>query len=59
MSRGSALVVNPSSRHVLLRWHERIGRWMQVGGHGDPGEHDPWQVALREAREETGLGLLW
>jgi 8-oxo-dGTP pyrophosphatase MutT (NUDIX family) len=54
----SALVVNPSSRGVLLRWHERIGRWMQVGGHGDPGEHDPWQVALREAREETGLGDL-
>lgn len=51
----SALVVDPPARRVLLRWHERIGRWMQVGGHGDPGEHDPWQVALREAREETGL----
>jgi 8-oxo-dGTP pyrophosphatase MutT (NUDIX family) len=26
-----------------------------VGGHADPGELDPAQVALREAREETGL----
>src|SRR5262245_7031533 len=30
-------------------------QWMQVGGHGDPGETDPWSIALREAREETGL----
>jgi len=51
----SALVVDPAQRHVLLRWHARMQRWMQVGGHGDPGEHDPWSIALREAREETGL----
>jgi 8-oxo-dGTP pyrophosphatase MutT (NUDIX family) len=30
-------------------------RWMQVGGHFDPGETDALAVALREAREETGL----
>lgn len=29
--------------------------WLQVGGHGDPGETDPLAVALREAAEETGL----
>jgi 8-oxo-dGTP pyrophosphatase MutT (NUDIX family) len=29
--------------------------WLQVGGHGDPGETDPYEVALREAHEETGL----
>jgi 8-oxo-dGTP pyrophosphatase MutT (NUDIX family)/GNAT superfamily N-acetyltransferase len=51
----SALIVHPSTRRVLLRWHERMRRWMQVGGHGDPGERDPWEVARREAREETGL----
>ena len=51
----SALVVHPESRRVLLRWHVRIGRWLQVGGHGDPGETDPLEIALREAREETGL----
>ncbi len=29
--------------------------WMQVGGHFDAGETDPWLVAVREAGEETGL----
>ena len=51
----SALVVHPPSRTVLLRWHPRMEMWMQVGGHFDAGETDPWLVALREAREETGL----
>jgi 8-oxo-dGTP pyrophosphatase MutT (NUDIX family) len=51
----SALVVHPGSRRVLLRWHVRLGRWLQVGGHGDPGESDPLAIALREAAEETGL----
>ena len=55
---GSALVVHPPTRRVLLRWHERQQAWLQVGGHADPGETDPFQVALREAREETGLGDL-
>ena len=51
----SAFVVHPPTHEVLLRWHTRMHRWMQVGGHFDPGETDPWQVACREAREETGL----
>ena len=51
----SALVVHPESARVLLRWHQRQGRWLQVGGHADPGETDPLRIALREAREETGL----
>jgi 8-oxo-dGTP pyrophosphatase MutT (NUDIX family) len=51
----SALVVHPESKRVLLRWHQRLHAWLQVGGHGDPGESDPLEIALREAREETGL----
>jgi 8-oxo-dGTP pyrophosphatase MutT (NUDIX family) len=51
----SALIVHPGSGRVLLRWHQREQRWLQVGGHGDPGERDPLAIALREAREETGL----
>ncbi|MGH9132585.1 MAG: NUDIX hydrolase [Ilumatobacteraceae bacterium] len=51
----SALIVHPPSRRVLLRWHARQQAWLQVGGHGDPGEHDPLHVTLREGREETGL----
>ena len=54
----SALVVHPPTRRVLLRWHARQRAWLQVGGHGDPGETDPVEVALREAREETGLADL-
>jgi 8-oxo-dGTP pyrophosphatase MutT (NUDIX family) len=52
---GSALVVHPPTGTVLLRWHPRMEMWMQVGGHFDAGEDDPGLVALREAREETGL----
>jgi 8-oxo-dGTP pyrophosphatase MutT (NUDIX family) len=51
----SALVVHPVSGRVLLRWHQRQQAWLQVGGHGDPGESDPLGIALREAAEETAL----
>jgi 8-oxo-dGTP pyrophosphatase MutT (NUDIX family) len=54
----SALIVHPPSGRVLLRWHERQQAWLQVGGHGDPGETEPAQIALREAAEETGLSDL-
>ena len=54
----SALVVHPGSERVLLRWHQRQQAWLQVGGHGDPGETDPVAIALREGREETGLADL-
>ena len=52
---GSAVIVHAETRRVLLRWHERMQAWLQVGGHADPGETDPFLVALREAQEETGL----
>ena len=51
----SALVLHAATGRVLLRWHQRQQRWLQVGGHGDPGETDPLAIALREAAEETGL----
>ena len=54
----SALIVHPASGEVLLRWHQRQQAWLQVGGHADPGETDPLAIALREAREETGLADL-
>ena len=52
---GSAIVVHPPTRRVLLRWHERYQLWNHVGGHADDGEQDPLVTARREAREETGL----
>jgi 8-oxo-dGTP pyrophosphatase MutT (NUDIX family) len=51
----SAVIVHPDSGRVLLRWHQRQQGWLQVGGHGDPGENEPLAIALREAREESGL----
>ncbi len=54
----SALIVDPRSERVLLRWHQRQQAWLQVGGHGDPGERDALAIALREAAEETGLADL-
>lgn len=54
----SALVLDPAAGRVLLRWHDRLGRWLHVGGHADPGESDPFAIAMREAMEETGLGDL-
>src|SRR5580704_16026023 len=54
----SALIVHPATGRVLLRWHQRQQAWLQVGGHGDPGEVDPLAVALREGAEETGLADL-
>ena len=54
----SAVIVHPESGRVLLRWHRRQQAWLQVGGHGDPGESDPLAIALREAGEETGLADL-
>jgi 8-oxo-dGTP pyrophosphatase MutT (NUDIX family) len=39
-----------------LHRHRRLGIWLQPGGHLDPGE-TPWEAAVREASEETGLPL--
>jgi 8-oxo-dGTP pyrophosphatase MutT (NUDIX family) len=52
---GSALVVSSDGRTVLLLHHRKLGRWLQPGGHADPGERSGEVVALREALEETGI----
>ena len=51
----SALIVDRATQQVLLRWHTRQQAWLHVGGHADPDETDALAVAVREAREETGL----
>jgi 8-oxo-dGTP pyrophosphatase MutT (NUDIX family) len=55
---GSALVVSAAGDRVLLLHHRKLARWLQPGGHADPGERSGEAVALREAREETGLEAL-
>jgi 8-oxo-dGTP pyrophosphatase MutT (NUDIX family) len=51
---GSAWIVNPDGAHVLLTHHAKLDRWLQLGGHAD-GDPDVLAVALKEAREESGL----
>ncbi len=51
---GSAWLVSADGGRVLLTHHRKLGRWLQLGGHAD-GDADLARVALREAREESGL----
>jgi 8-oxo-dGTP pyrophosphatase MutT (NUDIX family) len=52
---GSGLVVSSVSDQVLLLHHAKLHRWLQPGGHGEPGEATGEAVASREVFEETGL----
>jgi 8-oxo-dGTP pyrophosphatase MutT (NUDIX family) len=54
----SAVVVDPSRDAVLLTLHRRLGRWLQLGGHCEPGDVTVPEAALREATEESGLADL-
>ncbi len=51
---GSAWILSPDRRRTLLTHHHKLDKWLQLGGHAD-GEADLLAVALREAREESGL----
>ncbi|MBL7856102.1 MAG: NUDIX hydrolase [Cyclobacteriaceae bacterium] len=51
---GSAWIVDESRKFVLLTHHAKLNKWLQPGGHAD-GDENIYNVALREAEEETGL----
>lgn len=55
---GSGLILSSCGQFVLLGFHRKLQRWLQMGGHGEPGEYDPFAVALREATEESGINGL-
>ena len=50
----SGFVVNADGTRVLMAHHNIYRVWAWTGGHAD-GEGDLLSVALREAREETGV----
>ena len=53
---GSAMVVDAAGERVCLVHHRKLGRWLQPGGHAEPGDGGRIEAtALREAREETAL----
>ena len=53
----SALVVRPgrAGPELLMIRHERLGRWLQPGGHLEPADDGAAAGAAREVAEETGL----
>jgi len=48
------MVLDPARGEVLLHRHRRLDRWLQPGGHIEPGEEPP-VGAIRETVEETGF----
>ena len=53
----SAWLVDSKGERVLLTHHKKLNKWMQLGGHSD-GDADSLEVALKEAREESGIGSI-
>lgn len=54
---GSAIILSPDKKKILLIHHKAYDQWQQPGGHWEKGEPNPLEAARREGAEETGLVL--
>ncbi|WP_413775612.1 NUDIX hydrolase [Micromonospora sp. RTGN7] len=54
----SALVLDATGERILLCLHGKLHRWVQLGGHCEPGDRTLAGAALREAGEESGIAGL-
>ena len=50
----SAFVLNKEKTKILMVYHKIYNSWAWVGGHSD-GDSDLLYVAMKEAKEETGI----
>ena len=50
----SAFVLNKERTKILMAYHKIYNSWAWVGGHSD-GDSDLLHVAMKEAKEETGI----
>lgn len=53
----SPWIINEDATKVLMVYHRIYDSWSWCGGHLD-GDFDPVTVAVREGKEETGIGHL-
>ncbi len=53
----SSIILNENGDKTLMAYHNIYDSWAWTGGHAD-GESDLLALALREAREETGVSEL-
>ncbi len=54
----SGLILNKSLDKVLMIHHNIYNTWAWTGGHAD-GNNNMLEVALKEAKEETGISKVW